>query len=318
MIVALKCDFGPKPSPVKSTKTKVIIYSWQESDTSLALLHNSKILWKLNYNELKGKPYFAPLKTVEGQNLVWLHPEDHPWHYGLWFSWKYINGVNFWEEDRNTGLSEGRARVGKISKTLNEDFSAIVKFDISYAKTEGSPMLLEKRTLKISAPDKHGIYYIDWSGEWSGQKDTVTFDRTPPKKYGGPQYGGYGGLSYRAARDMHDHTFSTASDWKTKNKLVGHGMKDKWMDLSGNFAQSNGLSGLAIFNHPKNGNEEVPWYIYKDGEFAFFNASPLFHGPMTIYPGDSMRLQYRILIHGDKSSKLKISKHYKSYINLSK
>ena len=24
-------------------------------------------------------------------------PPDHIWHHGLWFSWKFINKVNYWE-----------------------------------------------------------------------------------------------------------------------------------------------------------------------------------------------------------------------------
>ncbi len=55
-------------------------YSWIETDSSVALLLNSKIIWQLNHTSLNGKPYFYPLNTTKGHNLVWLRPDDHPWH----------------------------------------------------------------------------------------------------------------------------------------------------------------------------------------------------------------------------------------------
>jgi hypothetical protein len=43
----------------------------------------------------------------DGPVLTWLRPPDHPWHHGLWFSWKTVNGLNYWEEYEN-GESEGK------------------------------------------------------------------------------------------------------------------------------------------------------------------------------------------------------------------
>jgi len=40
--------------------------------------------------------------------------EDHVWHLGYWFSWKYINGVNYWKpaDAKRTGCeSAGATKV---------------------------------------------------------------------------------------------------------------------------------------------------------------------------------------------------------------
>jgi len=292
-----------------------ICYSWQETDTSLALLNGSKVVWKLNYNTQRGKPYFSPLNTLDGRNLVWLRPDDHPWHYGLWFSWKYINKKNFWEEDRITKLSEGQATLDSMTKTLGKDFMAEFKMHISYSPNGRSKVLREKRTMKMYPPDNNGNYFIDWFMEWTAQKDTVVLDREIPKKLGGPEWGGYAGLSYRAAPEMSQHVYRHANDWETNEELVGYGEKAKWMDLSGNLPESKETSGLTIFNYPENTADEVAWYIYKDGNFAFFNASPLFNRPITLSPGVTMKHNYRILVHGKALSREEIDVHYQNFID---
>ena len=205
-------------------------YAWRQSDTSVALIDGVKTIWQLNYNKFHGKPYFYPLNTPEGQNLVWLRPRDHPWHYGLWFSWKFINSRNFWEEDINTRESEGKSTITEISKTLSDNFSATVKIHLSYSPGGSIGILHEKRTISISAPDSQGNYFIDWDLCFTTEANTVVLDRTPPEKLGGPTYGGYAGLSFRASQNMTEHLYMDSNNWTNENDLIGHGEKAKLMD----------------------------------------------------------------------------------------
>jgi type 1 glutamine amidotransferase len=83
------------------------------------------------------KPYFHPL-TVNSTILSCVSPPDHTWHLGLWFSWKFINGVNYWEylddfRSPETGYkSEGITKVEKISMIRNPDFSADIQLNLIY------------------------------------------------------------------------------------------------------------------------------------------------------------------------------------------
>jgi hypothetical protein len=76
-------------------------FQWDlQSDNQFALKHNNKIVWQFNADPSDAsKPYFDPLCVVGGQSLTLPKPADHIWHLGHWFSWKYINGVNYWETD---------------------------------------------------------------------------------------------------------------------------------------------------------------------------------------------------------------------------
>ena len=93
-------------------------YSWDKNDKMVALLHEGKIIWKLNFDKEQDKPYFHPLKTPNGYELTLERPKDHPWHRGLWFSWKYINGINYWEEKPEKGVSEGRSIINSVNISI--------------------------------------------------------------------------------------------------------------------------------------------------------------------------------------------------------
>ena len=53
--------------------------------------------WTYNRDHRK-RPNVHPLKTPSGITLTRDAPEDHPWHHGLWFTIKFVNEENFWEE----------------------------------------------------------------------------------------------------------------------------------------------------------------------------------------------------------------------------
>src|SRR5262245_59794513 len=81
--------------------------TWERTSNSLGCKEGDEVLWQFNFATNEAKPYFHPLRLAgSNEPLTSSKPSDHRWHYGLWFAWKYINGVNYWEEDKN-GRSEG-------------------------------------------------------------------------------------------------------------------------------------------------------------------------------------------------------------------
>ena len=118
-------------------------YSWDQSEKSLALLNAEKIVWQFNYErQLKSKPFFHPLSLVDGMQLTWRvkPPQHHVWHYGLWFTWKYINGETYWEtDDRWSGQTE----LLDIKIKKNTDYSANIKMKLSYHPSGKDEVLAE-------------------------------------------------------------------------------------------------------------------------------------------------------------------------------
>jgi hypothetical protein len=156
-------------------------YEWRKSDGRLELAGPQGTVWRFVFDPEKGsKPFFHPLALPTGEVLTWSEPADHVWHYGLWFSWKYINGVNYWEENRQTRKSDGLTSWSPPNMTTRDDFSATIELNLSYQVPDSAPVLSETRIVEISAPDANGQYYLDWTSTFTVESDTpVVLDRTP-------------------------------------------------------------------------------------------------------------------------------------------
>lgn len=287
-------------------------YTWRQTDGELALLNHGRVVWQLNFDKKEGKPYFHPVCLPDGTELTWHRPPDHPWHYGLWFSWKYINGLNYWEEDRKTGLSEGRTEIQRVQAKPGDDYSANVTMELSYHPSDAPAVLTEERTIHVSAPDGEGLYRIDWMGRFTAGDANVLLDRTPIQgEKNGQSWGGYAGLSVRLAKNI---TGWQVIDSEGRKDLAAHGQKSRWMDFSGRFAQSQ-AAGVTIFDHPDNLRHPSPGFVIMDPKppFGYFSPALLFNEPYTLPAGKSLTLRYRVLIHPGRGDENLLEREFKSF-----
>lgn len=144
--------------------------AWQRDDVSIAWREGTNVLWCFSFDPQKGKPFFHPLSAGGHTALTNFKPEDHPWHYGLWFSWKYINHVNYWEEDRATGKAEGATRWTTPDIKTTPDGSATIQFKVTYTNPSNWVDMTEVRVLRVSAPTTDGGFEIDWRAEFQAGK----------------------------------------------------------------------------------------------------------------------------------------------------
>lgn len=260
------------------------VFTWQQNATHLALLNHGQTVWQAVFDPAQGKPY-VQLATLDGAELTALRPKDHPWHRGLWWSWKYINHTNYWEEDKQTGLSAGRTEIAAAHVACARDFSARVEMELVYRLPGQPPVMTEHRVLACSAPTADGRYTIDWTAEFKMQQDVV-LERTPPTKTSG----GYAGLSLRFPP-----TFS--KEWKFltsagRNDAVGgNGEKARWVDFSGPAADGT-VAGVTVYDHPENLRHPSPWYLNQI--HPFFSPALLYTAPLDCKAGAALKLRYRI------------------------
>ncbi len=298
---------------------KDINYTWEQTDSSISLLYQEKIIWKFNFPEY-GKPYFHPINTTDGTPLTWFGPPDHPWHRGLWFSWKYINGLNYWEQDRSTGLSEGFTHVKNVIVNPDTDFSAQIQLDIEYHPPDKPAALKEKRILTISVPDENGNYYIDWKSSFTANGETVILERTPVLgQPDGKSWGGYAGLGCRI--DIRSLTSIKFRDSEGRQDLNIHAKPARWIHVHGLIKEDTTRSaGMTIFDYPKNPRYPPQGFVIKEWLedhqllFAYMNPGFLFEKGLTLQAGESFSLKYRILIHNGCADPAKIEKEFEKYI----
>jgi len=287
-------------------------FDWKRGQNSIALTNNGKTVWQFNYGKDTSKPFFHPVALADGTALTMDRPADHPWHHALWFSWKHINGVNFWEENRKTGESHGKTNWSNVRLITKSDNSAKITMNLSYNHQGQKPILAEKRTMAVSPPDKDGVYYIDWTSKFTACSDVdVKLDRTPlVGQPGGKAWGGYAGLSVRLNGKGENWAVTTEKEPITFENGTSR-EKAKSMEFSGVFEGK--PAGIAILDHPGNLNSPTPWYSIAGNPMKYFGPAVICYKPHILNPGESFSLNYRIIVHPKKWDADNLKNEIKKY-----
>ncbi|HWA88300.1 MAG TPA: DUF6807 family protein [Opitutus sp.] len=271
--------------------------AWQRDDGSLAWTKDGRVVWRFSFDPAKGKPFFHPVTVAGGPSLTNFQPKDHPWHYGLWFSWKYINGANYWEENRETGRAQGATRWSAPEIATRDDGGATIRMELRYVHPGGAVDMTEKRTLAISAPANDGSYAIEWTADFTAGEAGAVLNRTPmPGEPDGQVNGGYAGLSARLASVPFTMDVVTP-DGPVKN--FEHDRARPAAAAVGCNLSENGESvgAIAILSDPANIGEKAPWYLINAANgFRFACAAVLAPRIRTLPPAAKWALHYRIAV----------------------
>jgi len=284
-------------------------YSWITSDTTFGLARNKEIVWQFNFNTRHGKPFFHPI-YLNRNRITCLSPDDHLWHLGQWFSWKYIDGVNYWEYIGESYRSEGITDIRKIAFKKHPDFSADISLEIDYHPGNEEIVLKERRIIRVSPPADDRII-MDYSLFLDSPGESVVLDRTPilgePE---GKSWGGYAGLSLRFNQDFME------SGWTTMhgNKVEVNGTTSDWLYMGFRGLHGSRI-GSAIFISNLTRREGEAWYLIDQDQQPFYYFSPahLYLKPLTVHQGEEPVLNYRVLhVSGDVTRQM-LESEYERY-----
>ena len=269
---------------------------WQRSSTAVALIEGNRVIWRFNYGPALNTPCFHPVGTADGRVLSWDQPPDHPWHHGIWFCWKFINGVNYWEHTGDTGKPEGRTEWSEVGVETRSDHSAVISLALAYhPANDANVVLRERRQIDVSAPDASGGYGMDWTSTFTTDHDEVDLDRVPPRDQA---WGGYAGLSVRFAKDFTERQLTSNVGPAEFGEGNRHRSRAAAMDYSGLIDGK--TVGLAVLDHPENPRHPTPWYAIRGPVMSYLNAALLAEAPLRLAAGAPMTLRYRLVIHPNR------------------
>ncbi|MFM1943165.1 MAG: hypothetical protein RI897_2147 [Verrucomicrobiota bacterium] len=275
-------------------------------------------LWQFSFDPAKGKPFFHPLAPAGKPSLTNFRPADHPWHYALWFSWKYIdhpqsqNHINYWEENSD-GKAQGRTRWETPSIETQSDGSATIRMNLSYIHPSGKTALTEQRTLLVSEPTPNGSYTIHWTATFTAADEDLILDRTPmPDEPRGQVNGGYAGLSARMAplpTTMSVITTSSPVESFSRNRA-----RPKASAVACNFTlNSQDLGSLTFCSHPDNTTETADWYIIDSQAMPFICQAILAPEPKAVPAHTSFTLRYQITVSPTATSPAQLQQILQSF-----
>ena len=281
LFTAAKWAMGDLPDKVdvKSADAKV-----RTTIDGVACVKNGKAVWKFNIANRENKPFVHPLCLPDGRCVTDARAKDHPWHLGLWFCWKYINGLNYWEP-RNPSAGN----LFPDGMTVVRDFKIKPKggaCDVDLAlwygprANPGKVLLDEKRTVRFSAPDAKGGYTIRSTHEFTAREEV---------KFGCRRPVGYGAFSLRMSDMMRDFAM-TDGDGKP-------------IKMERNEAVDKGITAVT-YTDPKSGHgvtvrmlAPVPnERIYAWADHRFVNPVPMYDGAIVLKPGEKLSLDYEVKV----------------------
>jgi hypothetical protein len=281
-----------------------------KKDQSIDIYDGSQLLTTYHVDQSRLKNYFHPVNTVEGYPLTLDQPYDHPWHHGLYFTWKYINGINFWED---TGTPEQTGRMTNVGEpqVSVESGKCSIRQVLDWEVLTGEKFMKEDRSITIHPIDQDGGYRIDLDLSFKSLKPKLHLDRTSPEEF---PWGGYAGLSFRPVRSFGGGTLLSSENGHDIKSV--HGKAAIWCDFTGRLDGGRELSGgVAMFGHPENPRHPSPYYVFDTSDLQFLQPALLFNEAMDLNESQTLRLRYGVYIHQGAASKEQLENQYQQYIS---
>ena len=264
----------------------------ERTDRGVRCVRDGKVVWNLDVDTPEGKPALHPLTLPSGRTLTDFHPADHFWHLGFWFSFKYLNGVNYWEPVDIKGRGAKAAGETRVTgrSIVCRGGGADVVLDIEYGPDgKGETVLSERRTMSFSEPDGLGGYKIGIAHEFTARCD-VTIERTPPfRDKKGNWQRGYTGWTLRIPKEIAAEFDVSGTDGReTPRGICGEEGREVHF-----VSRTNGEGvKFSVLESPV---ASTRFYIWADKRSV--NPSPVFVAPVTIKAGETLRLRYELAVH---------------------
>jgi hypothetical protein len=284
---------------------------------------NDSLLARYQWAPTSRQPFFHPVCTYAAAEPLTCHaPFDHPWHRGLWWAWKFINGVVFWEDRPGYGEGEGESIV--VSHLAGETTGGrvAIRQGLEMRPVGSAEVYLRETRLLIAHPEVPaipGAWAIDWDVTTTATVRCV-LNTTPYPEH---TWGGYMGLSFRPNRSMGwGEEIRNSQDGS--GQPVCHGSPARWASYSGLLdGDSHGdpanpsRGGLAILDHAGNPRHPTHFYCWSTGsqnrDFGFLAASLLMREALVLEAGESLRLRYRSLFFGGSIDAERLDRAWHDY-----
>ena len=275
------------------------------------------------------KPYFHPLRSAQGTIVTRQYPmvknipgesHDHPHHRGMFFAHGNINGIDFWDEGETSKAAQVAKGKFYASENLPKGRTEFEKLGEVHSGPQSGSL---RATFNLVGPDgkiigtetQSYIFQGDESSRIVDCEFTIRAGLGGPVKMGDTKEGAFG---IRVAKELEGPSGHMLNSEGATNEARIWGKRADWLDYWGTVGAEK--LGIAIFDSPTNPKHPTYWHARAYGLFAvnpfgehdFYNDKTR-DGSMTIPPGGSLTLRYRVLIHHGDPEEAKVADAYKAY-----
>jgi hypothetical protein len=248
----------------------------------------------------KRSGFIHPLYSPSGNIMTRISPRDHYHHFGIWNPWTKVKIGNHETDFWNLGSKQGTVRFSGINSVINGPVYG------------GFSVKQDHIDFRGAKPEELAINEVwdvrAWNTEpLSGTKayivDLTTFlsvAGNEPIVFVAYRYAG--GIGFRATGEWNNKN-STVLTSEGLTRKDADGSRARWADINGAFTDK-GNSGITFFSHPSNRDYPEPMRVWPENQNGvgdvYFEFCPTRHNDWELYPGNTYRLKYRMLVYDGK------------------
>jgi hypothetical protein len=254
------------------------------------------------YDDVPFKPCVPQLFSPQGVNVLRDSPADHKHHHALMFA-VAVDGVNFWEEQKEPGRQVHRQFTEvKADNRNGVRYGGFVE-RLDWVNPRSEEMLLEEsRRIEVCPLRDFKATLLSWQSRLAAPKgkESVTLSGSH-----------YFGLGMRFVQSMDANGRFRNSEGGTGEVVRGDERLTpaKWCAYT---AQANGrLVTVAMFGHPDNVRGPALWFTMTK-PFAYLSATlNLYRKPLKIARDKPLVLRYAVAVWDGQVEDSQIDQAYR-------
>ncbi|NUT96478.1 MAG: PmoA family protein [Saccharothrix sp.] len=249
------------------------------------------------------RPYFHPIRSLDGDVVSVYRPWDHVWHKGLALSLPHLGPDNFWGGptfvrgkdyvwlDNNGAMrSVGDASVerGKTGVTLRHALDWTTQQDVH-----------------VIAEDRRVVVDLLGPTAWVLVLETslvnvsgAPLDIGSPTTEGRPN-AGYGGLFWRGPRSFEGGRVEAAGALLGETAVMG--ARAPWAAFIGQHDESTRWSTIMFVDDPTNLRHPTQWFA-RSTPYGCLGPAPFFDTTHHVADGDRLALRYAFIVATGKAT----------------
>jgi hypothetical protein len=256
------------------------------ADSPRTLSIGGKVLAEYRYTGVPYKPYISVFRTPAGINVLRDAPADHLHHHALMFAIA-VDGIDFWQEGNAPGRQVHREFLKSGDASSRQETAQFVeRLDWLAPETE-TPLLHEKRSVRIFDPLHFGASLMTWETELSVPEGRESAALTGSH---------YFGLGMRFLESMDNDGIFFNADNATGDWVRGdeHVTRSRWCAYT-SLADGKPVT-VAMFDSPDNPRHPA-WWFTMSTPFDYISATlNLYREPMELKAGAPLRLRYGVAL----------------------
>ena len=232
------------------------------------------------------RPYAHPVRTLAGDEITAVEPDDHPWHAGISMAVPDVDGDNFWG---GPTYVDGQGYVHRqdhgqvqhqswVEASVSVDACVLCE-ELAWVAADGRTILTEDRELRIDGVDpSRGSWTLHWSYRLRNVSGRCVQFGSPATN--GRPGAGYGGLFWRGAKTFQGGAVVTE---QARGEAAVNGTQAR------NLTVACGTGGLTIAAEDQ---EPATWFV-RSAEYPGAGPALAFDAPLHLDPGHDLTGRYR-------------------------